>query len=288
MQVTLFTPTYAPDLERFRVQRESIERCGIDLPHVAAVNEEDLPRFRDLPFKRNLTLVSTRDILPPEIERRRRLWGVRRRNPRRWFGGAPLHGWAIQQYLKLASPGVVSTEGIICIDSDTMFVDRVSSGDFYDANGKIHLYETFDDVDAEMAEWIGRSMRFLNVKPTRLPVSRFTHSPVVFHRQVVLDMQKHIETIHRKPWIEAIEDFGMITEYATYGVFAKYADGCKRVAPTPPRLSVYFWWPEEVAGMGKDLADKVKSAHAKIVGVQSNTGLSPSQYRPLVAALWPQ
>jgi Family of unknown function (DUF6492) len=287
MQVTLFTPTYGPDLERFRVQRESIERCGIELPHVAVVQHEHLPLFRDLPFQRNLTLVSTRDVLPPEVERRRRLWGIRRRNPRRWLGGTPLHGWFTQQLLKLASPSVVSTEGIVCIDSDTLFVGRVEAADFYDQTGKLHLYETFDDVDAEMAEWVGRSMRFLGVKPTKLPVSRFTHSPTVLHRQIVLDMHSCIAAIHHKPWMRAVEDYEMITEYATYGVFAKYVDGCKRVTPTPPRLSAYFWWAEEVAAIDRDFASKVKVTHAKMVAVQSNSGILPGQYRPLVAALWP-
>src|SRR5205085_1372325 len=82
---TLVTPAHAGDLERFRFQRESIERCGIDLPHVALVDDEDVPLFRDLPHARGLTVISTREVLSRGIEDRRRAWGVKRRDPRYWW-----------------------------------------------------------------------------------------------------------------------------------------------------------------------------------------------------------
>ena len=69
--VTLVTPSYAKDIERFTLQRESIERCGIDLPHCALVNHEDLPLFAKIPFQRNLRILSTQDLLPPRFEARR-------------------------------------------------------------------------------------------------------------------------------------------------------------------------------------------------------------------------
>jgi len=284
--VTLLTPTYAGDFERFCLQRESIERCGIELPHVAIVQHEDLPRFKDLPHQRGLKLISTRDVLPRHIERRRTVWGVRRRDPRRWFSGKPIHGWATQQFVKLASPLVIQSEGIVCLDSDLVFIRHTNSADFYAADGKLHLYESFDDVDAEMAEWTGRSMKFLGVKATRKPVSRFTHSPSVLHRQVLLDMQQYIEKKYGRQWIDAILQFGMVMEYSTYGVFAKYVDELRRVAPTPPPLSVYFWWPEEVAEIERTFESRVAGSEAKIVAVQSNNGLSPAKYRTLIERAW--
>ena len=39
MDVTLVTPTYSSDRKCFAFLRESIERCGIDLPHVAIVDQ---------------------------------------------------------------------------------------------------------------------------------------------------------------------------------------------------------------------------------------------------------
>jgi hypothetical protein len=284
--VTLLTPTYAGDLARFSLQRESIERCGIELPHVAIVQHEDLSRFRDIPHQRGLTLISSRDVLPRHIERRRIAWGLRRRDPRRWFAGPPIHGWATQQFIKLASPAVILAEGIVCLDSDLVFIRPTTAADFYAVDGKLHLYETFDDVDAEMAEWTGRSMKFLGVKATHKPVSRFTHSPVPFHRQVLLDLQKHIEKRHGRHWIDAILRFGMVMEYSTYGVYAKYVDELTRVTPTAPPLSVYFWWPEEAAEIERTFDSRVSDSGAKIVAVQSNNGMQPAMYRALIERTW--
>src|SRR4051794_22825888 len=113
--VTLITPTYGRDYERFCLQRESIERCGIDLPHVAIVHEEDLRQFKAMPHQRNLRIISTRDVFPARIERRRRAWGYRRRQWRRWIGWRHLHGWMSQQLIKLAAPSYVESTGVVCL-----------------------------------------------------------------------------------------------------------------------------------------------------------------------------
>jgi hypothetical protein len=284
---TLVSPVHSRDFDRFCLQRESIERCGIDFPHVAIVDHEDMSKFRDMPYRQGLTLISTRDVLPRRIERRRCLWGIRRRNPRRWFAKAPIHGWGVQQFIKLAAPDFVSSEAYVCLDSDTLFVGRVTAEDFRDrTTGKPYMYETFDDVDAEMAEWVSRSMRFLGVKPTQLPVSRFTHSPVVMRRDVVLDMQRFIEKQHGRHWMEAMDRFQMIMEYSTYGVYAKYVVGLARVTPSRPALSAYFWWADEVRNIERTFRAKLQSSGAKIVGIQSNMGKSAKDYRHLLEEAW--
>jgi hypothetical protein len=58
------TPTFARDYERFCLQRESMRRCGIDIPHIAVVHDEDLAVFKQTPHRNNLTLLSTADVLP--------------------------------------------------------------------------------------------------------------------------------------------------------------------------------------------------------------------------------
>lgn len=290
-RATLFTPAHARDLERFLLQRESIERCGVAIPHVVVVDHEDLPRFRDLPFQRNLTLVSTRDVLSQASEARRRGYRLRRRQWEWWRCrrfGKPVHGWGIQQIIKLAAPRAVTSEGIVCMDSDTFFVRNVDGSEFFAADGKLHLYETTQDVDVEMAEWVGRAMRFLGVSPTGQVIRRYTHSPVPMHREVLADLHKHIERVHKYDSEAAILRSEMVMEYSTYGVFARHVDGLTRTSPVEPRLSCYFWWPDEVARLEVDFAEKVRSLGAAIVGVQSNTGCSVGRIRELASGLWPR
>ena len=58
------------------------------------------------------------------------MWKISRKDYRYWITGTGIHGWMIQQLLKLAAPAVVKTEAIVCLDSDTFFVDTVRLEDF--------------------------------------------------------------------------------------------------------------------------------------------------------------
>jgi hypothetical protein len=287
MQLTLLTPTFAGDFDRFCLQRKSIRRCGIEMPQVAVVAHEDLPKFADLPDRKNLTLISTREALPKSIEGRRTLWGTQRRNPRRWLADEPLSGWHCQQFIKLAAPAFIPTRGILCLDCDTVFLRHVSKSDFCDDQDRLHLYESANDLDAEMAEWLGHSMRFLGVNPQQKPLSRFTHAPLPMDRDVLLDMQAYIGKQHGRAWEEAFDPLnGLVMEYSVYGVFAKYVDQARRVSPIVPPWSVYFWWPDEAVDIQQSFARRVAPPGVKILNVQSNTGVRPEAVRPLLEKFW--
>jgi Family of unknown function (DUF6492) len=285
--LTFVTPTFARDYERFCLQRESMERCGIDLPHVAIVNHEDLPRFRDMPFQRGLTLVSTRDVLPRRIEQRRLAWGIqRRRNPKFWFSGRGIHGWAVQQLLKLAAPAVVGGNGIVCLDSDTFFVARVTADDFVAPDGRMRLYETTDDLDAQMAEWYAHALRFLGISTVGHPLRRFTHSPVPWRRDVLLDLQKFVAQKHGRDWMEAVIDADRITEYTLYGTYARHVDELRRSLPSPPSLTLSYWWPREVERFAQSFLNDIRSSNFKLVIIQSNVGRTAGEFRTLIEAAW--
>src|SRR4051812_34027133 len=91
--VTLVTPSYARDYERFALQRQSMDRCGIDLPHLAVVHTEDMELFRGVKHQRNLRILSTEQVLGKALDRRRRAWKVRRLNYLHWVVRNPIAGW---------------------------------------------------------------------------------------------------------------------------------------------------------------------------------------------------
>jgi len=284
--ITFLTPTFARDLERFCLQRESIERCGIDIPHVAVVNHEDLPRFRNIPHQRGLTFISTRDVLPRSLEARRKVWRISRKDYRYWITGTGIAGWGIQQLLKLAAPAFIQTPGIICLDSDAFFVRRVTPADFHAPDGRLHLYETTDDVDIEMAEWYAHSLRFFGQNPLGVPIRRFTHAPVPLQRDVLLEMQSAIQQRHKKNWMDAIISADRIMEYTTYGTFARHIHQLKLVSPIAPPLVFYYWWATTADTIQREFHQRLAATAAKIVLINSNMGLQVSQYRDLVAAAW--
>jgi hypothetical protein len=286
--VAIITPVHSRDYGRFCLQRRSFEECGVDIEHVAVVNDENVKLFEKTPFRRNLRVVGTSDVLPAHIERRRRSIAFPRKDPRRWWlarGKAPIHGWALQQLIKLAAPVFLKRRAVICMDADTFFVRRVLPEEFFTEN-KTHLYETSSGIDAEMAEWPARAMRFLKVPPTGRNLFRYTHSPVVFDSSVVNDLHSYIEKMSGRDWMSAIVDTEMIMEYTLYGVFAREIDRLRRVFPRLPTRSLHFWWPKEVEQLELGWTQVQTDDEVAFVGVQSNTACSPERILPLAEAVW--
>lgn len=286
MNVTLITPTFDCDYERFVFQRESMERSGTDLPHVAIVDTEDLPKFKDMPFQRNLTLIPSEQVLGKSMDRRRTVWGISRRDYRYWITGRGVHGWLAQQLMKLAAASVVKTDAMACLDSDTFFVDRVTSQDFVTEDGRVHLYETTDDLDVEMSEWYAHSLRFFGLKEAGITPRRFTHSPVPMHCGVVRDMLSHIEKRHQCSWMDAMVNGDRLMEYTTYGTFARHVDECRRVCPVAPALTLYYWWKSDAQDLEVKFASRLAESQAKMVLVNGNIGLGIDRYRHLAQASW--
>ncbi len=286
--VTLVTPSHAGDLERFLLQRESIERCGIDLPHIALVDDEDIPLFQSIPFQRGLTLLSSRELLPPAVEARRKAWGARRRELRYWLHRPPIHGWYVQQLLKLGAASRIETEGMVCLDSDTFFVGRAVDSDFFTASGKLHLYASEEDNDVEMAEWVARSMDFLGVSKGGQKNWRYTHSPVPLHVDSVRKMQAFITDRHKRHWMDAMALGDRIMEYSTYGVFARNVLNLEFQEPVVPSLCTYYWWPTQAATLADDFLARVKAEGTRLVLINSNIGRGVGDYRALVEQTWPR
>lgn len=283
-RATFITPTYENDLERFTLLRESMELCGIDIPHIAIVDHEDLELFKGVPFKHKLTLISSADVLPADIELRRTIRGYPRRHPYHWIKPEPIHGWMIQQLMKVSAPDYVNTEAILCLDSDVFFVGNVTDADFFDAGGSLHLYDQADVCTVETVGWMADSMRALNVSLRNRPTC-FVHNPVPFHRDVVIEMRKCLEEVHKLRWIDVFLKYGL-TEYTTYGVFAKHVYSGNKVSSIRPPFTLNYWLPEDVKDLESKLITQIGECNARIVLINSNIGLSAESYRGVVERAW--
>ncbi len=286
-KITLVTPTYAKDLERFRFQRESIERLGIcdRIRHLAVVDHEDLPLFKDIGFDRNLDILSTRQVLPRKIEQRRAARGYRRRDPRYWLTPKPLHGWMVQQIIKLAAVEAVDTEGIVSLDCDTFFVRPIDHGDYFAEDGRMLLFEEDVKAPAKFMDWVISAMKFLKVRLNQAPVNVYTFSAVPMHCGVIADLKRHIEKVHGCAWDRAIIA-GNVFEYSLHGVYARFVDQCARQVAVEPTLTLHLWNREDMAGFADHFAQRVANSSAKAAMIQGNMGLSPQVYGPTVRQAW--
>lgn len=287
--ICLYTCVHIKDMDRFKLQRESIERSGTMIPHIAVVDHEDMPAFRDIPFQQNLRLVSTREVLSKKTEARRRGYRLRRRQPEWWLCrryGKGIHGWGIQQVIKLAVNRVTDATNIVCMDTDTICVGPVQESDFIGEDGRTHLYETQTKIDVEMAGWLSSSMRLLGIKQTAQPIYCYTHSPVVLHSGILVDLQKKIHDKHQRDWEETFLETRGVMEYSTYGAYARHIDKLNRVTPASPDICCTYWYKDEVKDLRKTLVNRVTKEKAKMLAVQSNTGVWLNDYHDELNQLW--
>jgi hypothetical protein len=283
-RVTIITPTYKNDLERFILLRESFERCGVDIPHVAVVHDEDMPLFKDIPFRNNLRLVSTREVLPASIEERRITPFYRRRHPYHWIKPRNLSGWATQQIAKLNAPTYVDTEAIVTLDSDTFFVDRVQDSEFFAADGNLHLYEDDAGFTVEVIRWLSQSMEVFN-QPLNQPAYRHIFQPLPMHCEVMRSMTDRLEAMYGKPWYDVFIHKNL-TEYTTYGVYCRFVNDMKHVTPVYPPFSLIYWIGDHLEGYSDTLPQRVRAEGAKVVCINSAIGRPVGEYREVVESVW--
>ena len=284
--VTLVTPTYAGDRTSFGFLRESIERCGIDLPHVAIVDHEDLSLFDRIEHRHRLTLLSTRDVLPTALEARRlaRQTKVDRFIGRR--GARRLRGWYAQQLVKLAAPSYVDTEACVMLDSDVFFVRPVTVEDFVGPSGRLQLLERQGLLvsQVEHAMWQRDSAEFLGTT-LDTPIVDYTASVVPMHRGVLLDLQEYVERRHSMQWMEAFEH-QRVMEYTTYGVYARWVDELRRTEPAAPSHAVTCWDTERLDDFGAALGAAVQRGEARAGVVHSHERIPVDSYRHLAEVHW--
>ena len=287
LRLALITPTWAGDLDKFVFLRESIVRCGITIPHFAVVHTEDLGAFKAIPFSEGLSLIPTAEVLPATLERRRRSgagirWlqrGISR--SRRFIDGR----WT-QQVSKLAIADVIGAQGVVCVDSDVFFVRTIAEGDFFDPDGRLHLHEP-EGMSFLLLEWLARSARLLKLPlgDPLVKVSAYQSQVVPIHGGVVRDMQRYIERLHGKPWIDAMFSADAV-EYTTYGIYARYVDELHRVSPIWSSLCVSFHTPQQFAAFPDYFPRRVEEVDARAGMIHGELGLSVEAYRPVVEQMW--
>jgi hypothetical protein len=267
--ITFVTPSFARDYERFVFQRESMARCGIDVPHVVIVHDEEVDLFKRTPYCDGLTVLSTRDVLPPAIE------GLRQ------AGRIP--GWGVQQLTKLAAADVVDTD-YVCVDSDTFWVRPVDERDFRAPDGQLRLFERHS-FSTFHVQWLAESLAVWNVAPEESiePVSCV--DPIVpMARSLVRDLRRDLEVLQRVPWYRIPLERGVV-EYSIYGVYARYVRRLDGVVPTEPNLVVRYW--ESEFELFRAMAETIAAEdEKKAVMVHCNPGVSPDDYRATVEQVW--
>jgi len=221
--VALVTPSHRSDIERFALLCESIERHLKGYKrHYIVVNDDDMSLFNQ--FSRDYRVVVPCSqllprwlkLIPSVLRNGRRVW---------WsFRTKPVHGWHIQQILKIAV-ALQSPEQRFCfIDSDNVFVQPFDLK-AYASGEKTPLYMEPAAISAEAplhGTWTRNCDRLLGrEEPTTFPADDYVGNLLIWDKGAVRDMTRAIESTTEKSWAHALCSTRCFSEYLLYGHFVR-------------------------------------------------------------------
>jgi hypothetical protein len=156
--------------------------------------------------------------LPPFVSRKgRRTW---------WsFRSGPLHGWHIQQLLKISGALQLPYERYCIVDSDNVFFRPFDAAAYAGAE-TIPLYVDRQVIRAEAplhAVWIRNSDRLLGTSTTAFPADDYIGNVIVWDKSTLQDMTATIEAVTGTSWAVALCKARSFSEYILYGYFVSHS-----------------------------------------------------------------
>lgn len=239
----VLTPTWAGDLEHFRLLRASLARSPLGaLKHHVVVQTEDLPLFEAFAQEPNLVLRSTAEVLPPQVERRRvraaaisaragrhltRISGSLRRAT--GWPNWPAHtGWHTQQLCKLAVASETPCATTIVLDSDVVVTPAARLEDFRTPEAVVCFaqWQPLQTVKGKVRKWIDNAAHLVGEAPLTesQPVNIYFDTPFVFDRDVLRAMLNHLEQQSGHHWWEQLlrqpprrwSEFGLYKQFLNH------------------------------------------------------------------------
>ncbi len=280
--VALITPSYRGDIERFSSLCDSIDRCvtGYDR-HYVIVSDDDAPLFRPFGGERRIVLPSSR-FLPRWL--RLAPW-VRRPNGRKiWWSlrAWPVHGWHVQQILKIAAAMEMPEQRFCLVDSDNVFVRPFDVG-AYAGGERTPLYLQREAIasDAPLhANWTRNCDRLLGLAAIGFPADDYIGHVIVWDKDAARDMARTIERATGLSWQLALCRTRAFSEYLLYGHFVQNSPERRAEHETTTHsLAISYWGdaPLDAATVADMIANATNSQVA--LGVQSFSHTSDAMIR---------
>lgn len=290
-----FTPSYAGDLERFVLLRQTVRhfaRCAV--AHVVAVPRRDVHSFRRALADDTATRVLAQEdfvspifYAPAWSRRLQRVLGKRAwRLERSRFGGRP--GWIVQQIVKLSAPEVFQTGAVCLVDSDLLFIRPFAHDDLVPTSGpRILMRKEPDDVTAQHPSHMRRSREILGLPPGS-ERHHFMESPGIWYVDWVRALRTEIEHRQGKPWQRVLYDAGVFSEYLLYGIFVDEILRPPQLRQRTAPFSVGIWNRGDFDRFVRDpqalLRQAAECERPLSLVVQSNIGVEAAAYSAIVRA----
>ncbi|OAF15571.1 hypothetical protein AYJ54_40135 [Bradyrhizobium centrolobii] len=242
--VALLTASYAKDIDRFSLLSESIDTWVTGYTrHYVLVNDEDVPLFERFGSDKRVIVPASRYLpkwlwaLPPVLQLS---------NRRVWLSllSSPVHGWHIQQILKIAGVLNAPEQRVCILDSDNLFF-REFDIDRYAGAEKTPLFVTCKAIGANHplhGLWLRTIDQLLGVKERSFPADDYVGNALVWDRDTVRAMTAAIKSATGTNWVLALCRRKKFSEYLLYGNFvANSPEYLAKHQVTEDSIAVSHW-----------------------------------------------
>jgi hypothetical protein len=230
--VALLTPSHRKDIERFALLCQSIDACVTGYTrHYVIVNDDDVRLFEKFQSKERVVLPASRYL--PKWLLSAPSWLLRSRR-RIWLSlfSLPVHGWHVQQIVKIAGVLAAPEQRVCIIDSDNLFFRKIDIGRYAGAE-KTPLYVDRGAIhgDAPLhSAWLRNCDRLLGLPASLFPADDYVGNVLVWDKTIVKEMIDAVEAATKTDWVLALCRTRPFSEYLLYGRF---------VTSSPARLAAH-------------------------------------------------
>ncbi|MFK5986012.1 MAG: DUF6492 family protein [Pseudomonadota bacterium] len=220
MDISLITPSFAPDFERCKLLCESVDKFVSNYKkHIIIVDRCDYELFKSLENSKT-EIVIKEDILPK--------WLKKIPYAKKWwfsFKTIPVRGWIIQQIVKLSVAEFVDADVYIFADSDMVFI-RPFDVNSVIKNDQLRLCsmprKEEDYIDSRKQIW-HKYAAIITGMDNSIALNRDYISQLVCWRRDTLNkLTQHLEQKHNKSWKEMLANSLDFSEYILYGIYAEH------------------------------------------------------------------
>jgi hypothetical protein len=272
------TPTHIRDIRQFTLLRRSIQLFAPDFPHIAIVNTEDhgefAKRFQGDP---RLQIVRSADVLPAELERRRRKSGLKWFTGR-WLNKRQIRGWHAQQLMKLYALADCPYEAAAFIDSD-VFICRPLGPGYFHVDGRLKLFRR-RAVNAECLDFDISTHDILgNPLHQVTELYDYIFSPACFRRSSAQRLFAEFEHRKRSTLVRRFLAQRRPSEYNLLGYAATVMEGgagYQLVECNPDELHHSIRFPEDRAHLTAEI-ERMRAQPKDFALIQSTLGLDFDQ-----------
>ncbi len=281
MEVSLITPSYAPDFERCKMLCESIDKYVSDYKkHIIIVDKSDYELFKTLESDKT-DIVVKETILPS--------WLIKMPFTKKWWlnlKGLPVRGWILQQIVKLSVHEFVDSDAYLFADSDVTFIRPFSASSIIQGD-KVRLCSMprkIDDYsDKRKQAWHEHAAQLSGLKNTGQLTRDYISQLVCWRRDTLQKLTQQIEKNSKKPWKHALANTLDFSEYILYGIFAEHVMAGQSGHYKDAHELCYCSWHHPIKNIDElsHFLENIPQVYTSVL-IQSNLSIDTNDYKKLL------